>query len=169
MLLIFKLLMLLSSQDPSKQWLGLNTVINQGANLTKSADVVANATSDPLLPSIQSKSSLQSLLAIAITFVVVAIAIGLWILRPPIDPYTQSVLNLSGDPVQGRSIFVMNCVACHGQWANGKVGPNLHGVSNRKTDARIIHQVVSGETPPMPQFQPSTEDMADLLSYLKQL
>ncbi|MFZ4555923.1 MAG: cytochrome c, partial [Pseudanabaena sp.] len=26
-----------------------------------------------------------------------------------------------------------------------------------------------GETPPMPQFQPSPQDMADLLSYLKQL
>lgn len=143
-------------------------MINQGANLAKSADVVANQPSDPLLPSIQAKSSWQNLMAVALTFVVM-VAIGLWILRPPLDPYVQSVLNLSGSPVQGRSIFVMNCVACHGQWANGKVGPNLHGVSNRKTDVRIIHQVVSGETPPMPQFQPSSQDMADLLSYLKQL
>ncbi|MCY7333133.1 MAG: cytochrome c [Pseudanabaena sp. CAN_BIN31] len=100
---------------------------------------------------------------------IVAIAVALWILRPAFDPYTQSVLNLSGDPVQGRSIFVMNCVACHGQWANGKVGPNLHGVRDRKSDVRLIQQVVSGETPPMPQFQPSPHDMADLLSYLKQL
>ena len=144
-------------------------MINEGANLTKDTDVVADTTSDQVLQSSEAKSSLKTGIAIAVTFVIVAIAIILWILRPPIDQYTQSVLNLSGDPVQGRSIFVMNCVACHGQWANGKVGPNLHGVSDRKSDARIVQQVVSGETPPMPQFQPSPQDMADLLSYLKQL
>ena len=144
-------------------------MINEGANLTKDTDVVADTTSDQVLQSSEAKSSLKTGIAIAVTFVIVAIAIILWILRPPIDQYTQSVLNLSGDPVQGRSIFVMNCVACHGQWANGKVGPNLHGVSDRRSDARIVQQVVSGETPPMPQFQPSPQDMADLLSYLKQL
>ncbi len=90
-------------------------------------------------------------------------------LRPNIDPYTQSVLQLKGNPAQGRSIFVMNCVACHGQWANGKVGPSLRGVSERKSPAQIVHQVVSGETPPMPQFQPNPQDMADLLTYLQQL
>ena len=144
-------------------------MINEGANLTKDTDVVADTTSDQALQSSEAKSSLKTGIAIAVTFVIVAIAIIFWILRPPIDQYTQSVLNLSGDPVQGRSIFVMNCVACHGQWANGKVGPNLHGVSDRRSDARIVQQVVSGETPPMPQFQPSPQDMADLLSYLKQL
>jgi mono/diheme cytochrome c family protein len=143
-------------------------VINEGANLTKDADLLAETISEPELRSPE-KSSLQTVLAIAVTFVIAAIAIVLWIFRPPLDQYTQSVLNLSGDPVQGRSIFVMNCVACHGQWANGKVGPNLHGVSDRKSDARLVQQVVSGETPPMPQFQPSPQDMADLLSYLKQL
>ena len=141
-------------------------MIKEGVNLITDTDVAADATSTP---SFDAKSSLQKTLAIAVTFVIVSIAIALWILRPAFDPYTQSVLNLSGDPVQGRSIFVMNCVACHGQWANGKVGPNLHGVRDRKSDKRLIQQVVSGETPPMPQFQPSSHDMADLLSYLKQL
>lgn len=143
-------------------------MINEGANLINSADVAAGTTSDVLL-SDGAKSPLQTVIAIAITFVIVAIAVALWLLRPPLDLYTQKVLNLSGDPVQGRSIFVMNCVACHGQWANGKVGPNLHGVSTRKSDPQLVHQVVSGDTPPMPQFQPSSHDMADLLSYLKQL
>jgi len=144
-------------------------VINEGANLTKGADPSADATSDPSLQSPEVKSPLKTVLAIAVTFAIVAISIFFWIFSPPLDQYTQSVLNLSGDPVQGRSIFVMNCVACHGQWANGKVGPSLHGVSDRKSDVRLIQQVVSGETPPMPQFQPSSQDMADLLSYLKQL
>ncbi|MFN5857316.1 MAG: c-type cytochrome [Pseudanabaenaceae cyanobacterium] len=92
-----------------------------------------------------------------------------WMIHPSTDPYTQSVLQLKGNAAQGRSIFVMNCVAGHGQWANGKVGPSLRGVSERKSPAQIIHQVVSGETPPMPQFQPNPQDMADLLTYLQQL
>jgi cytochrome c551/c552 len=142
-------------------------VSNEGANLTKEACVVAD-TAEQVTTSSQ-KSPFSSGLAIAVTCLVVVVSILLWVMRPPLDLYTQSVLNLSGDPVQGRSIFVMNCVACHGQWANGKVGPSLQGVSDRKSDARLIQQVVSGETPPMPQFQPSPQDMADLLSYLKQL
>jgi mono/diheme cytochrome c family protein len=85
------------------------------------------------------------------------------------DAYTQAVLNLEGNPTKGRSIFVMNCVDCHGRWADGKVGPSLKNVSERFSKARLIHQVVSGETPPMPQFQPATQEMADLLSYLNQL
>lgn len=144
-------------------------MINEGANLVKDADPSVDTTSDPSLRSPEVKSPLQRVLAIAVTLAIMAIAIVFWIFSPPLDQYTQSVLNLSGDPVQGRSIFVMNCVACHGQWANGKVGPSLHRVSDRKSDARLVHQVVSGETPPMPQFQPSPQDMADLLSYLKQL
>ncbi|BBC22854.1 cytochrome c family protein [Pseudanabaena sp. ABRG5-3] len=144
-------------------------MIKEGANLTKDADVLEDKASEITLPYAEANTPQKSFMAIAIAFVIVAIVSILWLLRPPLDPYTQSVLSLSGDPVQGRSIFVMNCVACHGQWANGKVGPSLHGVSERKSDAKLVQQVVSGETPPMPQFQPSPQDMADLLSYLKQL
>nr|WP_271251672.1 cytochrome c [Pseudanabaena sp. Chao 1811] len=144
-------------------------MIKEGANLTKDTDVLKDKASEIALPYAEANTPQKNFVAIAIAFVIVAIVSILWLLRPPLDPYTQSVLSLSGDPVQGRSIFVMNCVACHGQWANGKVGPSLHGVSERKSDAKLVQQVVSGETPPMPQFQPSPQDMADLLSYLKQL
>jgi len=33
----------------------------------------------------------------------------------------------------------------------------------------LIRQVTSGQTPPMPQFQPSPQEMADLLKYLEQM
>lgn len=144
-------------------------MINEGVNLTKDADVILDKSANEALQNSDAKPPQPKFIAIAIVLIVMAIISILWLLRPPLDPYTQSVLILSGDPVQGRSIFVMNCVACHGQWANGKVGPSLHGVSERKSDAKLVQQVVSGETPPMPQFQPSPQDMADLLSYLKQL
>lgn len=85
------------------------------------------------------------------------------------DPYVQSVLNLQGDEIQGHAIFQMNCAGCHGIEANGRVGPSLQGVSERKSRRNLIYQVISGDTPPMPQFQPSPQEMADLLSYLEKL
>ena len=85
------------------------------------------------------------------------------------DPYVKSVLSLPGDAVQGHAIFQMNCAGCHGWLADGRVGPSLQGVSKRKSRFGLIHQVTSGDTPPMPQFRPSPQEMADLLSYLETL
>ncbi len=85
------------------------------------------------------------------------------------DPYIKGVLSLTGDSVQGHAIFQMNCAGCHGFQADGNVGPSLQGVSKRKSRYSLIHQVISGDTPPMPQFQPSMQEMSDLLSYLETL
>jgi hypothetical protein len=51
-----------------------------------------------------------------------------------------------------RFIFVMNCVACHGQWANGKVEIGLHGVSARKSDNQLIHPSCKWRYASMPDF-----------------
>jgi len=85
------------------------------------------------------------------------------------DPYTHSVLNLDGQLESGQEIFQMNCAGCHGLQADGLVGPTLHGVATRRTPASLIKQVTSGKTPPMPQFQPKPQEMADLLAYLAQV
>jgi len=85
------------------------------------------------------------------------------------DPYIKNVLSQTGNPIQGHAIFQINCAGCHGLEANGSVGPSLQSVSKRKSRYGLIHQVVSGDTPPMPKFQPNTEEMADLLSYLETL
>jgi len=85
------------------------------------------------------------------------------------DPYVQEVLSLPGNRDRGQEIFQMNCAVCHGMEAHGEVGPSLLGVSARKSKSKLIQQVVSGNTPPMPQFQPEAKDMADLLEYLEQL
>lgn len=89
-------------------------------------------------------------------------------LRKP-DPYVQEVLSLKGDDIQGHAIFQINCAGCHGIMADGKVGPSLKNVSSRKSQVGLIEQVISGKTPPMPKFQPSPQEMADLLSYLESL
>ena len=85
------------------------------------------------------------------------------------DPYVQSVLQLSGNPARGKDIFTLNCATCHGLEAAGEVGPNLNRVSERKSKVALIEQVISGQTPPMPQFQPNEKDMADLLGFLETL
>jgi mono/diheme cytochrome c family protein len=118
----------------------------------------------------KSESSLQRavLIALAILSAVLLVVLGVYTLRVS-DPYIKSVLTATGDPIQGHAIFQMNCSGCHGLAADGKVGPSLHGISERKSRVGLIEQVISGKTPPMPQFQPSAQEMADLLSYLESL
>ncbi len=94
---------------------------------------------------------------------------GLVVWSKPMDPYITGVLGLAGDAERGGEIFLMNCATCHGFDATGRVGPSLQGVGDRKSQQQLINQVVSGKTPPMPQFQPDTQEMADLLSYLQTL
>lgn len=86
-----------------------------------------------------------------------------------VDPYVQDVLARSGQAVQGHAIFQVNCAGCHGLEADGRVGPSLRHVGDRKSKVRLIEQVISGKTPPMPKFQPRAQEMADLLSYLESL
>ncbi len=88
---------------------------------------------------------------------------------PKQNPYIDEVLSFQGDRDRGEAIFAVNCASCHGFNGDGNVGPSLHNVTKHKSDKGIINQVVSGKTPPMPKFQPSGKDMADLLSYLHEL
>jgi mono/diheme cytochrome c family protein len=105
---------------------------------------------------------------LAIILAIVITVLGVYQSRRT-DPYIQSVLSLTGDPVQGQVIFQLNCAVCHGINGQGLVGPRLSHVASRKSRVGIIEQVISGDTPPMPQFQPSPETMADLLEYLETL
>lgn len=110
---------------------------------------------------------------ITLTVFAVMIVIGVSILgfhRIQVsDPYIHTVLSLNGDATRGHAMFQINCAGCHGLQADGRVGPSLQHVSGRKSKISLIHQVTSGQTPPMPKFQPSPQEMADLLSYLEQL
>ncbi|MGF1494712.1 MAG: c-type cytochrome [Microcoleaceae cyanobacterium] len=94
--------------------------------------------------------------------------VGSTVLQAP-DPYIESVLARSGDPARGHAIFLMNCAGCHAQRSDSQVGPSLEAVSQRRSRVSIIKQVIGGKTPPMPQFQPSSREMADLLSYIEKL
>ena len=109
--------------------------------------------------------------ALALLAAACLLLLGLLVVVPAVrsDPYSRSTLQLGGNPERGEQLFLINCAGCHGIAAQGLVGPNLHGVQTRKNDRKLIQQVVSGRTPPMPRFQPEPQAMADLLAYLHTL
>lgn len=109
--------------------------------------------------------------ALILVALFVAIGLGLGLVRyiQAADPYIHEVLSLEGNISQGEAIFKMNCAVCHGFEATGEVGPTLVRVSDHRTKVSLIKQVISGQTPPMPQFQPDPQAMADLLGYLESL
>ena len=109
--------------------------------------------------------------ALAATTILLCIVLVIWgIHRVQIsDPYVHDVLASTGDLERGQQLFWQNCATCHGIDGTGEVGPDLQNVSERKSQVALIKQVISGKTPPMPQFQPNTQDMADLLIFLESL
>jgi mono/diheme cytochrome c family protein len=124
---------------------------------------------DIRLPKLRDTSP-QQLVAIVIACLSICLcAIVGWHSIRESNPYTTSVLARTGDPTLGHAIFQINCSGCHGLDASGRVGPSLHEISKRKSPHSLIEQVTSGNTPPMPQFQPNPQEMADLLSYLETL
>lgn len=119
---------------------------------------------------IEPKVKIQEIIftIIMIILLIVSIISGFYYLRIS-NPYVKEVLSIRGDENRGEAMFQVNCAGCHGGGVNGYVGPSLYHISKHKSKVDIINQVISGKTPPMPQFQPSVQDMADLLSYLEQL
>ena len=119
---------------------------------------------------VQSQVWLNRLIIIA---VVAMLLVGFSILgiywQKNSDPYVSAVLSLEGNAEKGLAIFEINCAGCHSLQADRNVGPRLENISKHKSQRSLIEQVTSGQTPPMPKFQPSQQEMADLLSYLSQL
>ena len=114
-----------------------------------------------------SRTLITTLVVVAALACVILLA---WMLgRAQVDPYVQSTLSLNGVPEHGGQLFRINCAGCHGIAGQGLLGPKLSGVSGRMSDPALIHQIVSGETPPMPSFQMDPQAMADLLAHLHTL
>jgi len=93
-----------------------------------------------------------------------------WLSGAPFgDPYLRAALNLNGSREHGTDLFRMNCVGCHGISGQGLVGPDLRQITFRRSDIKLIKQVLSGDTPPMPSFELNPQEMADLLAHLHTL
>jgi mono/diheme cytochrome c family protein len=116
------------------------------------------------------QTSWQQIAPIIVAFLSICmVAAFSWQSHQESNPYITSVMSKTGDPTLGHAIFQINCSGCHGLDASGRVGPSLLEISKRKSPHSLIEQVTSGNTPPMPQFQPNPQEMADLLSYLATL
>lgn len=120
---------------------------------------------------VESSSKVIQRAWLVVVVLLIAVGITFWhsTTKGARDPYIHSVLQQVGNADRGKEIFKLNCATCHGLTAEGEVGPDLHEVSARKSRVALIEQVISGKTPPMPQFQPNEKDMADLLSFLETL
>ena len=95
------------------------------------------------------------------------IVLLLWVLgNARQDPYIRATLDLQGSTDHGGQLFRINCAGCHGLAGQGLLGPTLKGITERVGDAQLIHQIVSGENPPMPIFQMEQQAIADLLDHL---
>ena len=88
----------------------------------------------------------------------------------------ESSLSSPGSPqtplvAQGQHLFLMNCAHCHGDDARGDEGPDLHGVRNRKTDARLSTLINNGIKGEMPRFDQklSPSDVQALIAFLNSL
>ena len=127
----------------------------------ESASADANDSSD------RSRGLIAALVVSAATACVVLV---LWVLgSAQQDPYIKASLELQGAVDHGGQLFRINCAGCHGLAGQGLVGPQLQGVSNQLKDPVLVHQIISGETPPMPSFEMEPQSMADLLAYLHTL
>lgn len=118
---------------------------------------------------VQSKVWLNRLILITVAVMLIVVSILGVYWQKNSNPYANAVLSLEGNAQKGLAIFQINCAGCHSLQADKNVGPRLENISKRKSQRGIIKQVTSGRTPPMPKFQPSQQEMADLLSYLNQL
>ncbi len=118
----------------------------------------------------QPKEILGRLTLIILAMILIALALLMgWYLHQVSDPYVKEVLSLKGNISRGQAMFEINCAGCHGLQGDESVGPSLHHVHQHKSKISLIHQVTGGKTPPMPKFQPTTQEMADLLSYLENI
>ena len=127
--------------------------------------------SEPTSTAAEQRDGGRGLIAALIVLAASACAVLLlWVINSAHqDPYIKATLELRGDPDHGGHLFRINCAGCHGLAGQGLLAPQLVGVGQRMRDPNLIHQIVSGETPPMPSFQMAPEAMADLLSHLHQL
>ena len=86
------------------------------------------------------------------------------------DPYIHSVLELTGDIERGQDLFTLKLWPPATELPQVARSGQIYTMSSeRKSRVALIQQVISGKTPPMPQFQPGPKDMADLLSFLETL
>jgi mono/diheme cytochrome c family protein len=98
-----------------------------------------------------------------VLFVVVSAGVFTLAKLHPASPSTASGPVTLGDAARGRAVYLQKCAPCHGQQAEGKVGPKLAGVQLTAEEARA--QIDNGGGI-MPARLVTGGSEADVLAYL---
>ena len=101
-----------------------------------------------------------------VLFVVVAAGVFTLANLHPASPSTPSAPVTLGDAARGRTLYLQKCAPCHGEQAEGKVGPRLAGVSLTVAQARA--QIDNGGGI-MPARLVTGGSESDVLAYLATL
>jgi mono/diheme cytochrome c family protein len=99
-----------------------------------------------------------------VLFVVVSAGVFTLAKLHPASPSTASGPVKLGDAARGRAVYLQKCAPCHGQQAEGKVGPKLAGVQLTAEEARA--QIDNGGGI-MPARLVTGGAEADVLAYLE--
>ena len=99
-------------------------------------------------------------------FVVVSAGVFTLAKKHPASPATASGPVTLGDVARGRAVYLQKCAPCHGRQAEGKVGPQLAGVSLTVEQARA--QIDNGGGI-MPAGLVTGQRESDVLAYLESI
>jgi mono/diheme cytochrome c family protein len=87
-----------------------------------------------------------------------------------LDARIEAIQALSGDPINGESVYFNICEECHAQDLKGtELGPSLIILVPRLKDEKILRAVIIGKDE-MPAFGDDLldQEISDVLSYVRQ-
>jgi cytochrome c oxidase cbb3-type subunit III len=73
------------------------------------------------------------------------------------------------DIVMGKQLFAGNCAGCHGFDGGGQLGPNLHGVAERKGDAGVFAVIRNGQGGMPPQMSLNDQRAWQVVAFVRTL
>ena len=104
---------------------------------------------------------------------IVILTTGLTQDEPKIVAVAQEALapSAGGPADRGKAVFAQYCTACHGQAAEGGIGPALKGEAARKNSEQVA-AFIKNPKAPMPKLYPaplSDQDVAALAAFIESL
>jgi len=94
-----------------------------------------------------------------------ACAQGLPQMATPSEP-----TNLTADDVaMGKQLFAAQCSGCHGFDGSGQLGPNLHGITERKGDAGVFAVIRNGQGAMPSIFSLNDQRVWQVIAYVRTL
>lgn len=84
----------------------------------------------------------------------------------------KALVSAIGDATRGKTLYAMNCAACHGATGHeGGIGPSLRGEKNKMDRAAVVAWIKK-PLPPMPKLYPSplnAKDVNDVAAFIETL